>query len=147
MDDQQPGPSRQLMFALSPTKTFILPSVASGQQEDSQHNTGLSSLFRSIPSILQYQRIDTPHPLSPSQLQPVPTTTQQEQARPPSQSSQQSQPKSVDEPGFSHTNKGPYKGQPNLSKPIIQLLVLPKNNKAHHPTLTPPPKTYQQLYK
>ena len=39
VDDQQPGPSRQLMFALSPTKTLNPPSVASRQQEDSQHNT------------------------------------------------------------------------------------------------------------
>ena len=88
VDDQQPGPSRQLMFALSPTKTFNLPSVACGQQEDSQHNTsGLASLFESIPSILQYQQINTLQPFSPSQLQaapsPLPTTTQQEQARPP----------------------------------------------------------------
>ena len=61
VDDQQPGPSRQLMFALSPTKTFNLPSVTSGQQEDSQHNmSGLSSLFGSIPSVLQYQQIDLP---------------------------------------------------------------------------------------
>ena len=99
VDDQQPGPSRQLMFAFSPTKTLDPPSIASGQQEDSQDNTsGLSSLFGSIPSILQYQQIDTLQPFSPSQLQPVPspvpTTTQQEQARPPCQSSQQSHPKS-----------------------------------------------------
>ena len=87
VDDQQSGLSRQLMFALSPTKTLNPPSVASGQQEDSQHNTsGLSSLFRSIPSVLQYQQIDTPQPFSLSQLQPaqlpVPTATQQEQTRP-----------------------------------------------------------------
>ena len=53
VDDQQPGPSRQVMFVLSPTKIFYLPSIASGQQEDSQHNTsGLSSLFGSISGIL-----------------------------------------------------------------------------------------------
>ena len=73
------------MFALSPTKTFNPLSVASGQQEDSQNNTyGLSSLFGSIPFVLQYQQIDTPHSFSPSQLQPalspVSTTTQQELA-------------------------------------------------------------------
>ena len=90
VDYQQPGPSRQLMFALSPTKTFNPPSVAS---KDSQHNTsGLSSLFGSIPSILQLQQMDTPKPFSPSQLQPapspVPTSTQEEQARPLSHSSQ-----------------------------------------------------------
>ena len=33
LDDQQPGPSRQLMFALSPTKIFNPPSVTSGQQK------------------------------------------------------------------------------------------------------------------
>ena len=101
VDEQKPEPSRQLMFALSPTKTLNPPSVASGQQEDNQHNfSGFSSLFGSIPSILQSQQIDTPQPFSPSQLQlapsPVPTTTQQEEARPPSQSSQQSQPKSAE---------------------------------------------------
>ena len=49
VDDQQPEPSRQLMFALSPTKSFNPPSITSRQQEDSQHNTsGLSSLFGSM---------------------------------------------------------------------------------------------------
>ena len=63
VDDQQPGTSRQM--------NFNPPSVAdteSSQQEESQHNTsGLSSLFGAIPSILQYQQIDTPshfHPLN-----------------------------------------------------------------------------------
>ena len=98
VDDQQPGTSTQLMFTLSPTKTVNPPSVAASQQEESQHNTsGLSSLFGGIPSVLQYQQIDTPQPFSPSQLQPapspVPSSTHQEQSRPPSQSSQQSQPK------------------------------------------------------
>ena len=51
VDDQQPGTSRQMIF--NP------PSVAASQQEESQHNTsGLSSLFRAIPSVLQ--------PFSPS---------------------------------------------------------------------------------
>ena len=93
VDDQQPGTSRQLIF--NP------PSVAASQQEKTQYNTsGLSSLFRAIPSVLQYQQIDTPQPFLPSQLQPalspVPSSTHHEQSRPPSQSSQQSQPKSVD---------------------------------------------------
>ena len=91
VDDQQPGTSRQMIF--NP------PSVAPSQQEESQHNTsGLSSLFAAIPSVLQYQQIDTPQPCSPSQLQPVPSSTHHEQSRPPSQSSQQSQsqPKSAD---------------------------------------------------
>ena len=95
VDDQQPGTCRHLMFALSPTKTINLSSVTSRQQEDSQHNTsGLTSLVGSIPRVIHYQQICTPQPFSPSQLQPapspVPTTTQQEHSRPPSQSSQQS---------------------------------------------------------
>ena len=98
VDDQQPGTSRQLMFTLSPSKTVNPPSVTSGQQEESQDNTsGLSSLLGGIPSVLQYQQIHTPQPFSPSQpqpaLSPVPYSTYQEQSRPPSQSSQQSQPK------------------------------------------------------
>ena len=85
VDDQQPGTSRQMIY--NP------PSVAPSQQEENQHNTsGLSSLFAAIPSVLQYQQIDTPHPFSPSQLQtapsPVPSSTHQEQSRPPSQSIQ-----------------------------------------------------------
>ena len=93
VDDQQPGTSRQMLF--NP------PSVAPSQQEESQHNTsGLSSLFAAIPSVLMYQQMDTPQPFSPSQLQPapspVPSSTHQKQSRPPSQSSQHSQPKSAD---------------------------------------------------
>ena len=53
VDDQQTGISRQMIF--NP------PSVAASQQEESQHNTsGLSSLFAAIPSVLQYQQMDTP---------------------------------------------------------------------------------------
>ena len=90
VDDQHPATSRQMIF--NP------PSVTASQQEESQHNTsGLSSLFGAIPSVLQYHQIDTPQQFSPSQLQPapspVPSSTHQEQSRPPSQSSQQSQPK------------------------------------------------------
>ena len=93
VDDQQPGTSRQILF--NP------PSVAPSQQEESQHNTsGLSNLFAAIPSVLMYQQMDTPQPFSPSQLQsapsPVPSSTHQEHSRPPSQSSNQSQPKSAD---------------------------------------------------
>ena len=95
VDDQQPGTSRQMIF--NP------PSVAPSQQEESQHNTsGLSSLFGAIPSVLQYQQMNTPQPFSPSQLQlqptpsPVPSSTHHEQSRPLSQSSQPSQPRSAD---------------------------------------------------
>ena len=124
------------MFALSPTKTFNPPSVASGQQEDSQHNTsGISSLFRSIPTILQYQQfagmIDTPQPFSPSQLQPapspVPTTTQDL----PASSASRNRPNQ--QISLHLHQKGPYKGYPNIRKfkAIIQLLVLPKNKTKH----------------
>ena len=66
VDDQQPGSSRQMIYNS--------PSVTPSQQEESQHNTsGLSSLFAGIPSVLQYQQIDTPQPSSPSQLQPAPS--------------------------------------------------------------------------
>ena len=95
VDDQQPGTSRPMIF--NP------PSVAPSPQEESQHNTyGLSSLFGAFPSVLQYQQMGTPQPFLPSQLQfqpapsPVPSSTHHEQSRPPSQSSQQSQPKSAD---------------------------------------------------
>ena len=75
---------------------FNPPSVSASQQEESQHNTsGLSSLFGAIPSVLY-----TPQPFSLFQFQPapspVPSSTHQEQSRPPSQSRQQSQPKSED---------------------------------------------------
>ena len=64
VDDQQPGTSRQLIF--NP------PSVAASQQEESQHNTsGLSSLIGAIPSVLQYQQMDTTQSFTPSQLQPA----------------------------------------------------------------------------
>ena len=80
VDDKQPGTSRQMIF--NP------PSVAPSQQEESQHNTsGLSSFFRAIPSVIQYQQMDTPHPFSPSQLQPaplpVPSSAHHEHSRPP----------------------------------------------------------------
>ena len=110
VDDQQPGTFRQLMYTLSPAKTVNLPSVASGQQEDSEYNTfGLSSLFGGTPSVLQYQQIDKPQLFSPSQLQPtpspVPSCTPQEQSRPPSQFSQQSQPKQADQPALGRRNQ------------------------------------------
>ena len=77
VDDQQPGTSRQLIF--NP------PSVTPSPQEESQHNTsGLSSFFGAIPSVLQYQQMDTPQPFSPSQLKlqpapsPVPSSTHHE---------------------------------------------------------------------
>ena len=72
-DDQQPGTSR------------LPPSVAASQQEESQHNTcRLYSLFGAIPSVLQYQQMDTPQPFLSSQLQlalsPAPSSTRHEQS-------------------------------------------------------------------
>ena len=92
VDDQQPGTSRQMIF--NP------PLVAPSKQEESHQNTfGLSSLFAAIPSVLQYQQMDTPHPFSPSQLQPapspVPSSTHHAQSRLPSQQCQ-SQPTLAD---------------------------------------------------
>ena len=95
MDDQQPWTSRQMIF--NP------PSVAPSPQEESQQNTsGLSGPFGAILSVLH--TVDTPQPFSPAQLllqpapSPVSSSTHHEQSRPPSQSSQQSQPKSADYP-------------------------------------------------
>ena len=127
VDDQLSGTSRQIIF--NP------PSVAASQQEESQHNTsGLSSLFGAIPSVLQYQQIDTPQPFSASQLQPapspVPSSTHQEQSRPPSQSSQQS----AQITRLAHTSRtktGPSKGHPNLPKIINNLNVYAKKQKKH----------------
>ena len=126
VDDQQPGTSRQMIF--NP------PSVAALQQEESQHNTaGLSSLFGAIPSLLQYQQIDTPQPFSPSQLQPalspVPSSTHQEQSRLPSQSSQQSAQNS----GLARTSRtqtSPSKGHLNLPKTIKNLNVYAQKQKS-----------------
>ena len=125
VDDQQPRTSRQMLF--NP------PSVAPSQQEESHHNTsGLFSLFGAIPSVLQYQQIDTPQPFSPSQLQPapspVPSSTHQEQSRPPSQSSRQSAQIS----GLartSHTKPGPFQGYPNRPKTINKLHVCAQKHK------------------
>ena len=123
---------------------FNPPSVAASQQEESQHNTsGLSSFFGAIPSVLQYQQIDTPQPFSPSQLQPapapVPSSTHQEQSRLPASPASRFSPNQRISPHKSHQT-GPSKGHPNLPKPIIQLL-LPKYKKAHRLTLTLPPNT------
>ena len=88
VDDQHPGTSRQMIC--------ISPSVAHSQREESQHNTsGLFSLFSAIPSVLQYQQIDTPQPFSPSQLQPGPSPVPYTTHQFPTQQSQ-SQPKSAD---------------------------------------------------
>ena len=119
VDDQQPGTSRQMI---------------------------LSSLFGAIPSVLQYQQIDTPQPFLPSQLQPspLPSSTHQEQSRPSSQSSQQSSQIS----GLattSRTKTSPSKGHPNLPKTINNLNVYAQKQKAHRPTLTLPNSTQKKL--
>ena len=85
VDDQQPGTSRQMLF--NP------PSVAPSQQEESQHNTsGLScQQFPVCLRISRWTHHSHFHPLNFNQHHPVPSSTHQEQSRPPSQSSQQSQ--------------------------------------------------------
>ena len=112
VDDQQPGTSRQMIF--NP------PSVAPSPQEESQHNTsGLSSLFGTIPSVLQYQQMDTPQPFSPSQLQlqhhqchlPLIMNSQDLPASPASRVS----PNQQISPHKSHQNQ-PFSGPPKSSK-------------------------------
>ena len=78
VDDQQPGTSRQMIF--NP------PSVAASQQEETQHITS------GYPVPLER----FPVYYITSRLSPVSSSTHHEQSRPPSQSSQQSQPKSAD---------------------------------------------------
>ena len=124
VDDQQPGTSRQMIF--NP------PSVATSQQE-SQHNTsGLSSLFTAIPSVLTYQQMDTPQPFSPPTLPPAPSTmpssTHQEESRPPSQSSQQSQNqlKSADQPAQVAPNPTLLRATRNVQKQLTSYMFVPK---------------------
>ena len=64
VDDEQPGTSRQLMFTLSSSKTVNPLSIGSGQQEESQHTSGLSSLFSGIPGVLQSADHNHFHPLN-----------------------------------------------------------------------------------
>ena len=131
VDDQQPGTSRQMIF--NP------PSFAASQQEESQHNTsGLSSLFGAIPSVLQYQQINTLQPLKFNQHHhqchlPHIKNSQDIPASPASRVS----PNQQISLHKSHQTS-PSKGHSNLSKTIIQLL-LPQNKKAHHLTFTLPP--------
>ena len=77
-EEQQPGTSRHMIFNLQLQL-----------HNRRKHNiSGLSSHFEAIPSVLQYQQIDTLQPFSPSELQPapspVPSSTHHEQSRPPS---------------------------------------------------------------
>ena len=137
LDDQQSGTSRELLF----NPALVAPS----QQEES--SSGLSSLFAAIPSVPTHQQMDTPQSFSPSQLQPapspVPYSTHHEQSRPPSQSSQQSQsqPKSADQPAQVAPNRALFRATRNVEKQSTSYMSMPKNKKAHHPTLTPPHST------
>ena len=126
VDDQQPGTSRQMIF--NP------PSVAPSQQEESQHNTsGLSSLFGAIPSVLQYQQMDT-QPFSPSQLQPalstVPSSLIMNSHDVPASPASRVSPNQCISPHKSH-HPGPFKGHPNLPKTINKLHVYAPKQKKH----------------
>ena len=125
VDDQQPGPSRQLRHStrhLSPpdNRKTVNSTLLDYHQVFSEY-----SISTTVPA-------DRHTTISPSQLQPalspVPTTTQQEQARPSIQSSQQSTQISRLACIKSH-QKGPSLGHPNLSKTIIQRRVLSKTKK------------------
>ena len=134
VDDQQPGTSRQLMFTLSPAKTVNPPSVASGQQEESQHNTsGLSSLFGGIPSVQSTSRTTTHHnhfhPLNFNQhLSPVPSSTHQEQSRPTASPASRASPNQISLHQVTPT--GPFKGHPSLPKTIYELLAVAQKQKS-----------------
>ena len=102
VDDKQFGPSRQLMFALSPTKTFNPPPVTSIQVEESQHNASgyqvFSGVFHPYCSTSRSTHHNHLHLQNFNQHrhQCQLPLTQQEPARPLNQSSQQSQSKSAD---------------------------------------------------
>ena len=133
---------------MSPAKPPNPPSIALGQQEDSQHNTsGLSSIFGAIQSVLQYQQIYTPQPFSPSQLQPAPSpvtsaifhsssTVKTSQPVQPAESAQIS--------GLartSHTNPALLRATRNFQKQLFSS-CFPKTKKAQFEKYTSPtPKT------
>ena len=104
---------------------FNPPSVAASQQEESQHKTsGLSSLLGTIPSVLQYQQIDTPQPFLPSQLQPAPSPVPYQPVQP-AESAQIS--------GLACTSRiktSPSKGHQNLPKTINNLNVYAQKQKS-----------------
>ena len=134
VDDQQPGTSRQIIFNT--------PSVAVSQQER-KVNTTLDypvslELFQLYYSTSRSTHLSHFHPLNFNQHHhqchlPLIKTSQDLPASPASRVN----PNQQINPHKSHQT-GPSKGHPNLPKTIIQLL-LPKNKKAHHPTLTLPP--------
>ena len=139
VNDQQPGCSRQLMFALSLKKTFNPPSVTSIKAEESQHSpSGLSSLFGSMPSVLQHQQNNTPQPFSPT------TST-----RPLSQSSQQSAQDSrlacTSPYKDSSHRKSSFTRPPDSSKTINSSAVLSKQKNTPSHTSHNPPNTKRIL--
>ena len=96
---QQAGPSRPLMFTLTPMKHFNPPLVTSATGKESQHNlSGLSSFFGNIPSVLSYQQIDTPQLFLPGNMTataaspPTTTASQQESPAQPSSTPQSANP-------------------------------------------------------
>ena len=131
MDDQQPGSSRQLMFTLSPTKTV-----------NPRFTSGLSSFFGGIPSVLQYQQINTPQPVSPLNF-----IQHCHQCHLPLIKNSQDLPASPASKVGPNEQISLHKShQPALLRPtqIFQKKLLscccPKTKKAHHPTLTLPQK-------
>ena len=119
VDDQQPGTSRQLI--LNP------PSVAASQQEENQHNTfGLSSLFGAIPSVLQYQQINTSQLFSPSNF-----NQHRYQCHLPLIKNRQDLPASSAQISGFRTKTSPSKGHPNLPKTIIQCPKTKKHTVQH----------------
>ena len=127
VDDQQPGRSRQLMFALSPTKTFNPPLVASGQQVhktllDYQVSLEVFNLYYSTSRLIHghFPPLNLNQYRQQCQL-PLRKTSKTSQPVQPAESAQVSRLACIQ----SHL-KGPSKGHPNLSKKIIQLHIVPK---------------------
>ena len=116
---------------------FNPPSVAPSQQEESQHNTGLSSLFAAIPSVLTYQQMDTPQAfftLSTSTSTVTSAIFHSSGTFKISQPVQPAESKSTQISGLagsgSHTKPGHFQGHPNRPKEIIKLHVCaPKQKK------------------
>ena len=142
VDDQQLGTSRQMIF--NP------PSVAASRQEESKHNTsGLSSLFGAIPSVLQYQQIDTPQPFSPSTSTST-VTSDIFQSSKTVKTSQPVQPaESAQISGLARTSPKPKLALLRATRIFQKQLFTrccPKTKKADRPTLTLPHST-QKLCK
>ena len=98
VDDQQPGPSRQVMFALSPTKNFNPPSVTSGQQDLGRQSTQHFWIIKSFSEVFICAAVPADRHITTIFSLSTSTNTvnsvnyhSARKARPPSQSSQQNQ--------------------------------------------------------